>query len=126
MEKLKIVCPIIIVIDAIDECGKEESRKEVLNVLMTQIQKLPDNIHFLLTTRPDTDIMCMLGSLNFVHHIQMEDVDSRSTKMAICAFIQEELSNIVQKPGPEYFDKQYLDALAELADELFIWASTMC
>jgi len=125
-EGLKVVGPIVIVIDAIDECGNDESRKEVLDVLATQIQKLPDNIRFLLTARPDADIVRTLGSLNFVHHIRMENVDSRSTKMDIRAFIQEELSDIVQKPRSECPDKQSLDALAELADELFIWASTAC
>ena len=123
---LNTIGPIVVVIDAVDECGNEESRKEVLDVLATQIQHLPKNFRFLLTARPDTDIMHTLGSLNFVHHIRMEDVDSRSTKMDVRAFIQEELSDIVQKPWPEWPDEQSLDALAVLADELFIWASTAC
>jgi hypothetical protein len=61
-----------------------------------------------------------------VHHMRMEDVDSESTKMDIRAFVQEELYNIAQKPGPEWPDKQSLDTLLEVADKLFIWASTAC
>jgi hypothetical protein len=128
MEGLNTIGPIVVVVDAIDECGNEELRKELLDVFATQIQHLPKNFRFLLTAQPDTDIVHTLGSLNFVHHIRMEHVDSQSTKMDVCAFIQERLSDIVQKqkPWPEWPNQQSLDALAVLADQLFIWASTAC
>ena len=123
-EELKTIGPIVTVIDGLDECGNEESRKELLEVLATQIPYLPEEFRFLLTARPDKDIVRTLGSLEFVHHMRMEDVDSQSTKMDIRAFVQEELFDIAQKL--EWPDKQSLDTLVEVADELFIWASTAC
>ena len=125
-EGLKTIGPIVTMIDGLDEGGNEELRKELLEVLATQILYLPEDFRFLLTGHPDTDIVRTLGSLDFVHHMRMEDVDSELTKMDICAFVQEELYNIAQKPGPEWPDKQSLDMLLEVGDKLFIWASTAC
>jgi hypothetical protein len=125
-KELNTVGPIIVVLDAMDECGVEESRKEFLGVLATETRQLPDNFRFLLTARPDTDIVRAMGSLDFVHHIPMENVDAALTTMDIRAFIQHELSELSQKPNERWPDDHSLDALAGLSDELFIWASTAC
>jgi AAA ATPase domain len=125
-KELNTVGPIIVVLDAMDECGDEESRKEFLDVLAKETRQLPDNFRFLLTARPDTDIEHAMGSLDFVHHIRIENVDAKSTTMDVRAFIQNELSEVSQKPNQRWPDDHSLDALAELSDELFIWASTAC
>jgi hypothetical protein len=125
-EMLNVIGPVVVVLDGIDECGNEGSRKELLNVLATEIPNLPGNFRFLITARPDTDVLHTLGSLDVLHHIRMEDVDSQVTTMDICAFIQKELSDIPQKPGHGWPDKQSLDALVDSAGDIFIWASTAC
>ena len=125
-KELNTVGPIIVVLDAMDECGDEESRKEFLDVLATRTQELPDNFRLLLTARPDTDIVHAMRSLNFVHHIPMENVDAASTTMDIRTFIQNELSKFSQQPDQRWPDDHSLDALVGLSDELFIWASTAC
>jgi hypothetical protein len=64
-EGLTTMGPTIIVMDALDECANEESRKELLEVLATQIPYLPEDFRFLprgltqtLCTRSDLFALC--------------------------------------------------------------------
>jgi uridine kinase len=122
---LTILGSVVIVIDALDECGTQTSRKELLDVLVEKIPELPANVRILITARPVTDIVDRLSSLTSVRHMRMEDIPGTSTKADIRTFIQKELSNDAQGLGKS-LDEQALDALVEMAGVLFIWASTAC
>ncbi|KAJ7847238.1 hypothetical protein B0H14DRAFT_3676577 [Mycena olivaceomarginata] len=48
--------PIIIVMDALDECGDAESRGALVSLLSKEFHGLPPVFRFLITSRPDSDI----------------------------------------------------------------------
>ena len=48
--------PIILVIDALDECGNARDRKTLLNLLATESIHLPPFIRILVTSRAEFDI----------------------------------------------------------------------
>ena len=48
--------PIIVVLDALDECGQPDDRTSLLEVLVDQAQNLPSNLRFIITSRTANDI----------------------------------------------------------------------
>ena len=54
--------PLVIVIDALDESGNEASRRQLLRAISEQISQnaLPTNLRFLITARPENDILSEL------------------------------------------------------------------
>ena len=48
--------PVLIVLDALDECGTPELRQSLLHVLRDCLPDLPANFRVLITSRPDEDI----------------------------------------------------------------------
>jgi len=55
--------PIVVVLDALDECGTKDSRKKLLSVLGNQLNQLPDFVRFLITSRKEVDIERMMKTL---------------------------------------------------------------
>jgi hypothetical protein len=70
MQSLTGVGVFVIVIDALDECDNQTS---ILRVLSKQ--KLPENISFIITTRPEANIMDELKDLS---HVLLCDVHATS------------------------------------------------
>ncbi|KIJ08056.1 hypothetical protein PAXINDRAFT_102699 [Paxillus involutus ATCC 200175] len=55
--KMSTSTPTLVVIDALNNCGSETSRREILEMLANRSTELPDNFHILVTGRPETDIV---------------------------------------------------------------------
>jgi hypothetical protein len=119
--------PIVIMIDALDESGTEESRNHLLRILAgkvndqeSHITKLPSYIRILVTSRPLPDIYT---ALNCVEHVQQKSMDSiprESSERDIFHFISQELSDV------EEMNDQDASALTRASDGLFEWARLAC
>ena len=117
--------PIVIVIDALDECGTPSSRKTILHLMKNEFGKLPTNFRFLLTSRPEHDIDSVLSnSPEYVRDLELE-----YTSAASCAevrlYLQHEMRRVLESEsevGQEW--ESNIAALANAAGGLFIWAST--
>ncbi|KAL5514113.1 hypothetical protein ACEPAG_2874 [Sanghuangporus baumii] len=48
--------PIVVVIDALDECGTPETRRSLMELLRREFPKLPNAFRFLITSRREPDI----------------------------------------------------------------------
>jgi hypothetical protein len=53
--------PVIIILDALDECGDPVSRKSLLSLLAQELTKLPPFFRFLITNRREADIDAALS-----------------------------------------------------------------
>ena len=117
--------PVVIVLDALDECGTPESRTRLLNTLSTGLAKLPKAVRVLIASRDEPDIYAALSNLNpIVHDAPMGD---RSTSTDIEALFQKRLSsNAFLSRGlpPEWPGAEAIQKLVALSEGLFIWAST--
>ena len=118
--------PILVVLDAIDECGTPHSRQVLLNVLRDGIPSLHSAIRFLITGRPEEDILS-LASLPNVHHSILNQ-QSEESMHDVPAYIESELgklrsSNMLRVPFDWPWDES-LRTLSQSANGLFIWAST--
>ncbi|KAJ7176322.1 hypothetical protein C8R43DRAFT_975442 [Mycena crocata] len=118
--------PIIIVIDAVDECGNPTSRAPFLSILSEEFPQLPDVFRFLVTTRPEADIVDHLRSyLPNKFPTKILDPAADSSIADVQLFIRHELTRIgwERKLGPAWPKESHLRTLVNLAGGLFIWAS---
>lgn len=61
--------PVVIVIDALDYCGTEDSRVPLLAMLANRAMELPPNYRILVTSRPTADIV---GAFKDKKHVTMK------------------------------------------------------
>lgn len=114
--------PIVFVIDALDECSKENELADLLKAIASFTS--PAKVKFILTSRPETHI---LGSpiADQVHNdiLQLHTINKEEVTKDIRLHVSNAFTNSpLDKPW-------YLDAdvknLAVLSDGLFIFASTI-
>ncbi|KAL5532054.1 hypothetical protein ACEPAF_5618 [Sanghuangporus sanghuang] len=49
--------PIVIILDALDECGTDKQREDLVRLLTTDFKTLPSNVRVLVTSRPENDLL---------------------------------------------------------------------
>ncbi|TDL18575.1 WD40 repeat-like protein [Rickenella mellea] len=116
--------PIVIVMDALDECGDPQWRETLLEIIADKIPELPSNFRFLITSRPEDDIMSALADKPFVMHRKMSDIGRQSTDADISVFVHHQLSRVFS--DPVWPPSRWQAPLVQHAEGLFIWASTAC
>ena len=123
----KLTGPVIIVLDALDECGDRDSRRELLEILGANLSTLPSVFRWLITSRPEEDIRFRLGSSNSVMSLESM-VGKEEAILDVQAYLQTEMKRIRAMKGLPHnwprFGQIY--ALAQNSEGLFIWASTAC
>ena len=120
--------PILVVLDALDECGSLEARRGLINVLRDGLPTLPPNFRFTITSRPEKDILTFtsLQSQN-VKTLEL-DHQTDENRLDVFTYIKHELEGLrslrtVRIPQDWPWDEG-IQSLADTADGLFIWAST--
>jgi hypothetical protein len=119
--------PIVIAIDALDESGGIETRRELLQILagkhqnqaVPKITDLPGNFRFIVTSRPDRDIKDEFRDVQHIQQMSMDDIPLKFAKRDIHAYASKQLKEL------DFQDKE-LAVLAEKADGLFEWARLAC
>ncbi|KIL64146.1 hypothetical protein M378DRAFT_78726, partial [Amanita muscaria Koide BX008] len=120
--------PIIVVVDAFDECSDTRKASEILQLLSAKIPSLPFRLKFFVTSRPEPEIRLILHP--DIHRISrsfdlLRDVDASSTNEDIQRFLRFQLSMI----GKEYYLPSWpremdVETLAQQSGGLFIFAHT--
>ena len=117
-----MVGQVVIVIDALDECGSEYSRNHILHILTSiKAARLPSNFHILVTSRPLPDITEALHGSPHIKHISMDQISKDSVEKDICLYITSQLGGLV-----DVFSITQIHCLAQLSDGLFEWARLAC
>ncbi|ETW77107.1 hypothetical protein HETIRDRAFT_441691 [Heterobasidion irregulare TC 32-1] len=122
VEKLTLTGPLVIVIDALDECSDPTSREALLLLLANRTQELPPNFRILLTSRLEKDIETTFSSNDKIIVKKMDDIPSQSTRDDIRLYINNKLGDL---------DRDDIDAgckstLVDQSEGLFQWASVAC
>ncbi|KAJ7093766.1 WD40-repeat-containing domain protein [Mycena epipterygia] len=114
--------PILIILDALDECGDPPSRAALLSLLSNEFPKLPRVFRLLITSRREPDIIDEFRSCVTEMHLDT-GVASRDD---VELFLRHELAQIqVRKTlASTWPGEPSIQQLVNLADGLFIWAST--
>ncbi|RDW69569.1 hypothetical protein BP6252_08589 [Coleophoma cylindrospora] len=115
--------PLVLVIDALDECVNERDAKDILDLLGGD-----ENPHLILriliTSRPEVpgfDSIC-----NYTRRVDLHNI--QDTEKDILLYLNAELSRIraSRKARADWPDKTKVAALAQKAGDLFIYAATAC
>lgn len=121
---LTTIGPIVIVIDALDESGEKSVRKPIIDILATQVAKLPPNFRMLFTAREEKDIFDPLKDNPNVFCKHMGDIDKNSTNTDILLFIRNQMSGVIL--DAKWPKDRWCDELLKASGGLFQWASTAC
>ena len=122
---LTTVGPILVVIDALDECAKGPSRKNLLDTLAKGISDLPSNFRILMTARPEPDIVSAFTNDRHTLCKYMNTIDEASNTADIRLFVETNLSD-VSSLEKEWPNKRWRQMLVDSSEGLFQWASTAC
>jgi hypothetical protein len=122
---LTSIGPVVLVVDALDECGDISKRRTLLSVLAKRITELPPHFRIILTARPEQDIQRALLENPVVYSKHMEDIESSSTTQDITAYIEHELEDVWELEE-QWPNKEWLKTLVARSEGLFQWASTAC
>ena len=116
LDGLRIVGPIFVVIDALDESGDTTGRNGLHTFLAKILSKLPPNFRVLITSRPEDGIQSAFDGAASARIKYMNDsrLAARSDE-DIVSFLQDLLP-------PDEFEKHGV-ALARKAEGLFQWAA---
>lgn len=123
----EITGPVIIVLDALDECGDTESRRALLDLLSHELAKFPRQFRFLITSRPESDIARAFNSAGHIHAI---DLSMSESSADVLLYIEHEMGQIYSSRHsydelpPDWPGLLAIQRLAAFAAGLFIWAAT--
>ncbi|KAF9056907.1 WD40-repeat-containing domain protein, partial [Rhodocollybia butyracea] len=117
--------PIIVVLDALDECGNADSRRSLVSLISDEFPKLPAAVRFFITSRPDSDIASKFENQpkNAKHLL---DITMPSCLTDIRIYLDNEMREIQQqqKLGSNWPGELKMEVLTKHSSGLFIWAST--
>ena len=114
--------PILLVIDALDESGDPQSRKDLLPILANRAMELPSNVRILITSRPLDDILWAFRSRVHVISKVIDDIPESSITHDIKSYISERLASV----DDLFLDDKRLDLLVTHSEGLFQWAFVTC
>jgi hypothetical protein len=120
--------PVLIVIEALDESGGVETRRDLLRILAGKLKKkglpkiteLPSNFRILVTSRPLHDIEDTLHGAQHIVRLSMDEIPAALAKRDICTFVSDQLE------GLSHFGDKEFAKLATKADGLFEWTRLAC
>jgi hypothetical protein len=131
IKHIAFVGPVLIVIDAFDECSSpdEPSRRLLLKTLLTGANDLPSNFRVLITSRPEKDVHSSIRDFQISHHVDHFDLhlyiqrNKAETDRDITLYIRDQLCHELLG---ESLDEQQVTLLVEKSEGLFQWAFTAC
>jgi hypothetical protein len=120
----------VVVIDALDECEREEDIRAILQ-LLTQTKDMQSvSLRVVVTSRPDLHIRLGFKQMpnGTYQDLVLHKVAKNTIKHNIRLFYEHELSAIRQarELSPDWPTSDQIQALVDLAVPLFIFAATVC
>ncbi|CAE6465400.1 unnamed protein product [Rhizoctonia solani] len=115
---------LVVIIDALDECGDAE----VVQSVLEQLFRLPADfpLKFFITSRPELEIIARNictrtpSGLSVYSALQLHEVERGNVRSDIETYLQNELGSL--QPAPS---REEIRLLAEMSGQLFIYAVTV-
>ncbi|KAH7919378.1 hypothetical protein BV22DRAFT_864233 [Leucogyrophana mollusca] len=116
--------PIVIILDALDECGGERDRQDILGAVKDEMANFPPFVKLFLVSRYEVDIRSLLerGCLSK----SIDGVDG--TERDILDYIAAQMLKVADRHAlpSDWLVPEMQAELGRRADGLFIWASVAC
>ncbi|KAK7434588.1 hypothetical protein VKT23_020124 [Stygiomarasmius scandens] len=130
--------PVVVLVDALDECAaksdnshapkQDNPRKQLLRLITSGFTREFPFIRFIITSRPEDDIrIAFTACPDLIHHIPL-DISSPETVADIRHFLKTSLDEVADEDFIKLYQKDNNSALQELSQKasgLFIWASVV-
>ncbi|KIK64756.1 hypothetical protein GYMLUDRAFT_160558, partial [Collybiopsis luxurians FD-317 M1] len=117
--------PVVVIIDALDECGRlqeDNPRRKLLSILINGVHQLPQNFCILLTSRLEIDIVEILDK--YASQLEIQDIsDLGNTKNDIYKYVVYKMESLIAQGS---FNLNQCEVLAQKAEKHFQWAYTVC
>ncbi|KAF7333400.1 WD-REPEATS-REGION domain-containing protein [Mycena venus] len=115
----------VICLDALDECGQDHGQT-VLQWLSAYIDKIPAQIHFFLTGRPEVPSYLKHDKLrSMMHSIILDDIDKTEVQKDIERYVTQGLDGNNWKTKSDWqAQKQDIQVITNHANGLFVYAAT--
>ncbi|KZV71089.1 hypothetical protein PENSPDRAFT_734354 [Peniophora sp. CONT] len=121
-----LVGPLVVLVDALDESASPKDRRRLLAVLSELLPKLPRNIRFILTSRPEDDVMDAFRDASRARVLSLsKDDDELLSDMTVYVASRLVDNDINKTPLPHFTVDDYR-AIAAKAEGLFQWAFVVC
>ena len=120
--------PVVLVLDALDECGNARARRELISVLANESAKLPAFVRLIVTSRAELDLRNEFEMKGNICGLGLETT-SDLTDNDIMTYIRHHMTRIradnkiLQLPS-NWPGSHKMRALCDRACGLFVWAST--
>ncbi|KZT31350.1 hypothetical protein SISSUDRAFT_1103569, partial [Sistotremastrum suecicum HHB10207 ss-3] len=125
-KEVVFIGPILIVIDALDECGgTADSRREFLHILSTRLSELPPNFRILLTSRPQKEFEDAFLRSQYVTLLDIQAASHGSVDKDLRNYYEARLGALAEL-DQGWPNKEWLSELTERSEGLFQWAFTAC
>ncbi|KAJ6023886.1 hypothetical protein N7540_004683 [Penicillium herquei] len=122
----------IIVIDALDECDREDDVELILELLPKVDEATNMKIRFFLTSRPESPIRYGFDQIDHTsfQNTILQNLDNDVIEHDIILYLRDEFSKIRAKRhrdlSPDWPGEERIKSLAQMAVPLFILAATVC
>jgi hypothetical protein len=119
--------PIIIILDALDQCGDVTSRKTLLGLLASELSKLPAVFRILITSRREFDIESAFSQKPNVIIKEIDIMESSNTsdiEVFLCHHLASMQRVVMFELPSDWPGESNIQQLVKTAAGLFIWAST--
>jgi len=118
--------PLVLVIDALDECGSPQSRPDILKALTDAAAHAPW-LKIIITSRPEVDIQHFFNGPTHLSHFQYDLTADKETTSDLRIFAKERFRRValmwfLQSPWPE---QSLLEGVISRAAGLFIFIETL-
>ncbi|CAE6425532.1 unnamed protein product [Rhizoctonia solani] len=114
------ISPLVIVIDALDECGTPNSRQKLLGHLR-EMSRLVPWLGLIVTSRPTPEIQGFFQNTHNAAYTIPIDLQNFDASPDIYKFIEQNLGDVAKRDS--WPDKS-IEKLCQRADGIFIWAAT--
>ncbi|KAL8296176.1 hypothetical protein RB600_001591 [Gaeumannomyces tritici] len=128
--------PLAVVVDALDECDREEDATALVRLLSRAKEATSIRIRFFVTSRPELPIRLGFKDIGGSYrNLALHKIPKPDIKKDISTFLRSELAQIRHKfnmmvtgPGlpPDWPPSTSVESLVDMAVPLFIFASTAC
>ncbi|KAE9390734.1 WD40 repeat-like protein, partial [Gymnopus androsaceus JB14] len=120
--------PVVIIIDALDECGPKEEggpRDILLSLLINSVCELPKNFRVLVTSRMEGDVHAAVREGSDAQSLQAQYMSNlQQTQEDIHKYVAHRMMR--RKGAPGVLNESQCQILAEKAQGFFQWAYTAC
>jgi hypothetical protein len=130
---VSFLSPLIVVLDALDECDKEDGREggNLIPLLLHHLKTLPFSVKIFVTSRPEASISNMFGRPDIKTSMTAlalhRDIETELVRDDISLYLRHELDQIARNRDitPPFPSRSDLSTLVHRAGALFIYARTI-